>query len=465
VSVYRFITSNILTGQIQADNLPIVGQTATRQVCQVGSFTGFLPLVTASQNTNLVQTWVNALTPWKSLLWVLQDNAPIWGGVITGWPHQSITDGTLPIQAASIENMFKYRQVADTLTYTNLDIFEIFRQEMQYALSKAPNGNISGTGQYANTSGVLGTVANSGVIGSIVENSGFQSIYACFGDLVSSYGIEFTFTPSMTPNGSLYFQTQLGLPQLGRPYSSTGLQFRFPSRGSVDYAWQWIPTTPANLMVVSGTGSTDDTTTYVGIATALSDLDAGYPLLEGNSTFYGTVTSQAQVDQYAYNLLYSSAVNKSLTPLFSAGGDSVPRICDTTLGDEVMLIATSPLHPGQAPGSSNPPGGVEAVSVPNGTGGWMLVYFPSITAINLFYTILGVVGGAYPNGLTFAQITAAMIQAGGSLVVGASPDAKSALEPGLASLFRITGWTLTFPQSQSGEEIEWQLGSTSLGSV
>ena len=394
MSTYRFLTSNILTGKILADTIPIVGQTASRMVNQVGSFQGYLPLVTSGQSSNMVNTWVSAVTPWKTVLWVLQDGHPVWNGMIIGWPHQSIVDGTLPISAASMENIFKYRQVDKALTYKNMDVFEIFRNEMQFALAKTPNGQVAGTGRYANTSGIIDTVTKSGVVGSITLDAGFQAIYDCFNDLVTGYGLEYAFTPAMSDPVSFYTNVQLGLPQMGRPYSQTGLQFRIPAKGAVDYAWQWVPGSPANKMVVSGSGSGTNPKSYIGIATAPSDLNAGYPLLEANSSFFGTVANQQQINTYAKNLLYSTTINKALTPMFSIGGDAYPRVRDTQLGDEVMLIATSPLHPG-----------------------------------------------------TTGQI-------------GLTPTG-----PGMQILLRITGWTLTFPQPQQAEQIQWQLGGTKLGGI
>jgi hypothetical protein len=390
MSTYRFVTSNILTGKILSDSLPIVGQTASRNINAVGNFQGYLPLSVTGQAQGAVASWVNAVTPWKSILWILQDGFPIWAGPIIGWPHQSITDGTLPIQASTIENMFKYRQCSTALTYTNMDVFQIFLAEMKYALAKTPNGQIAGTGNYANTSGIVANVQNSGVVGTISETAGFEAIYDCFNDLVTSFGLEYTFQPTIDPTSrSLYFIVQLGLPQLGRLYSTTGLQMRMPAQGAVDYAWQWVPSSPANVMVVSGTGGGTNPTNYTATATAQSDINAGYPLLEANSSFAGTVASQAQLNQYAMNLLYSTAINKALTPMYMAGGDAYPRIRDAQLGDEVMVIATSPLHPAQGPGRL----------------------------------------------------------------------------PGVSALLRITGWTLTFPQAQQGEETQWQLGGTLLGGV
>lgn len=65
-----------------------------------------------------------------------------------------------------------------------------------------------------------------------------------------------------------------------------------------------------------------------------------------------------------------------------------------------------------------PPGGAVTVQVPDGSGGWMTVSFPSQSALNSFYSALGVTGGSYPNGLTASQINSAISAAGGTVVSG-----------------------------------------------
>jgi hypothetical protein len=399
-NVYRFITSDIITGEILADNLPMIGQSATRQINNVGSFQGYLALQTASSQllelgidtatiADMTNAWVNACTPWKTLIWILQDGQPIFNGPITAWSPDSIMDGQLPIQAASMEQMFDERVNSDTLTYTDLDIFEIFRQELQYALGKTPNGNIAGTGQYANTSGVVDNVQYSGVLGSITEQAGYQTVYDDFTDLVNAYGLEFAFSAAITDSGSLYTLAQMGLPQMGRLYQNTGLQFVFPGQGMVDYAWQWIPTSPANSVTVTGQGDQSTPVTYTATAQATSELAAGWPLLEAVSSFYGTVTSQAQINGYAEQLLYTTAVNKSLNPIFTVSPQGPVQIKDTQLGDEAYVIATSPLHPA---GPNGEPGVAELLRII----GWTLTFPSDGTGESTQFTFGGLQIGPTP---------------------------------------------------------------------
>jgi hypothetical protein len=439
-NTYQFLTTDILTGQILADNLPIIGQNATRQINAVGSFQGMLALQTAnSQMTELgldpvtisqmVQTWVNALIPYKSILWILQNGFPIFNGPVTAFTPNSIMDGQLPIQAASMEQIFQYRVNSETLTYNNVDVFEIFRQELQYAVSKKPNGIIAGTGQYANQSGIIASSVYSGIQASIQEQAGYQSIYDDWNDLVTGYGLEFALSPAITDSGSLYTKVELGLPQMGRLFANTGLTFVFPGQGMVDYAWQWVPQAPANSVTVTGQGS-DQTEipikikgitvgytafptnaknkTYTATAQATSELNAGWPLLEQVSSFWGSVTSQKQLNQYATQLLYTTAVHKSLNPIFTLSAQAPVQIKDTQLGDEVYVSATSPLHPAQV----GVPGDVLGIST------WLNI------PIN----------------------------------EAAQPGA-----PGVTALLRIISWSLTFPNGSTPEETQFTLGGLQIG--
>ena len=353
MSTYRFVTTDPLTGRVLADSLPIIGQTMNRQINSIGTFTGALPL--GAGTGAQVTAWVEALIPWKSILWVLQDGYPVWNGPVTGWPHQSVLDGTLPIQAATMEQFFAYRQISDNLDYENTDVFEIFRLLLIYALSKTPDGNIAGTGRYANTSGIVDNVAWSGVIASVQEDAwSLTKIYDAWGSLCTGYELEYALTPAMTDDGSLYTQAQMGLPEMGRAFSQTGLTFAFPSAGFLDYMWQVTPTDPANLFVVTGSGSQASPVSYVstpGAGLNLMEINAGYPLLEDSWSYPGTATSQQQIDDLAGGLAVANCVMNQITPVLKLGAGVRPLARDIILGDGCAFAATSALHPARPDGS------------------------------------------------------------------------------------------------------------------
>lgn len=341
LSGYRFVSTDTLTGQVLCDDLPLVGQSASRQINNIGQFSGSLTL---AQNVTPAQRsyWINSMLPYKSILWILQNGVPIWNGPVTGLPHDSLSGGNLPVQAATMEQFFNYRQITDDLTYTNTDVFEIFRQELQYALSKTPNGMISGSGTFQNQAGVVDTLQYSGITGSITEQASYKSIYSAWGDLVDMYLLEFALTPAMTSDGSLYTITQMGIPQMGRTYAETGFQLVIPAYHMQDYGWQWVPQNPANRLVVSGYGASEN---YISIATANTELANGYPLLEGNTSYFGTVTGQDQLNQFAIGSLYPLMITAGLTPVVYGGDGSLPFVNQVILGDEAMFAGTSDLHP------------------------------------------------------------------------------------------------------------------------
>jgi hypothetical protein len=247
-----------------------------------------------------------------------------------------------------MEEFFKHRLITDILTYTNLDIFEIFRNELLYAVGKSPNGNIAaGTGRYNNSSGFMDTVLYSGVVASITEQASLKAVYDAWNDLVTTYLMEYTLAPAITDSGLLYTQVQLGLPQLGRPYAQTHWQLIIPSYHMQDYGWQWAPTNPANKLIGTGSGTTSS---FTSTQVAQGELAAGYPLLEGSASFSGTVNSQAQLDAFTLGSLYPLTILGCLTPTVLGGDGSLPRLRDVVLGDEVMFAGTSDLHPAGAQG-------------------------------------------------------------------------------------------------------------------
>jgi len=467
-STYRFLSTNLLTGAVLADTLPIVGQSCTRQINSVGSFTGSIALPTAYQmtyggftilnqgtpvtssyfivtnsdaalitpgqlfqitsgaaaggtvytatsvgasafgytNINFapplltgqflsasdtitmlaftaqsayqVRQWMEALEPWKSVLWVLQDGVPVWNGPVAGQPNQTITDGQAQIQAASMEEMFKHRQISDNLIFDGVDVFQIFTQEMAYATGK-PYGAIAG---------LLPTTALSGTFASVTEQQTLKKIYDAWNDLVSAYSLEYALTPVLTTSGGLATQAQVGLPTMGRSYASTGLSLVFPGRDMIDYGWQRGAGsgTVANQVLVTGSSAATSTaTTWVSAlphGQATAELSEGYPLLEDSVSLPNTITAQSQVDTYADGYVAATAILAQIAPTFTLGATAYPKVRDITLGDQIAVAATSPLHPAQP-------------------------------------------------------------------VTGA---------PGVTGLFRITGWTLTFPAQGQAETTTLQLG-------
>lgn len=85
---------------------------------------------------------------------------------------------------------------------------------------------------------------------------------------------------------------------------------------------------------------------------------------------------------------------------------------------------TTTAPPPPPPPTQTQTGPPVSVAVPNGTGGWMNYTFPNQAALNTFYLNIGVRNGAYPNGLSTAQLVSALQQ------VGAYPQTAATATPG-----------------------------------
>jgi hypothetical protein len=342
LSQYNYVSSNILTGEILASNLPVQAQNFGRTISMAGTFTGSLELGAQVPTTTLL-AWLGAVEPFKSVLWCLQDGQPIWNGPVTGWPHQSITSGDLPLSASTMEAMFQYRQISNTLTFTNRDVFDIVRGLIAYAVGK-PSGQIAGL--------ILGD-AMSGIVDSVTfDGSQLQKVYDALTFMVTEYPIEYSIRPALTPGGALVMYLDLGCPAIGRSLADSGLQMTFPGYQVLDYGFPRVAQTgPANVVVASA--STDTTTLLsqspAGVVTA--ELDAGYPLLEDSVSITGlSQISQAVVNATATSQAALESVTAMATPIIKLGAQGYPKVSQMLLGDWTGFAATSPLHPAQVSG-------------------------------------------------------------------------------------------------------------------
>jgi hypothetical protein len=238
------MTSNLLTGKIMGDWLPITGQNFARQINAVGTFTGALNL---SAGTAAEQrAYLAAVENEKSVLWIFQDSAPVWCGIIWDWPHMSILDNTLPLSASTMESLFSRRLILDDLVFADADVFDIFRGLAQYALGKTPNGQVAGFTMGTNESGIIAS------IGYLASNVG--SVYDAWNDLIATYGFEYSIRPAVDPGGNVYMSLDLGFPTLGLPLASSGLAFSMPGN-LLDYRWTRTGSTSANVIVATASNS------------------------------------------------------------------------------------------------------------------------------------------------------------------------------------------------------------------
>jgi len=258
MSTYRYISTNILSGQVTGDWLPMVTQSAVRTINTVGTYTGSLSLVAGSETEQ--RNNVAAIECEKSVLWILQDQVPVWNGIIWDWPHQSILDNTMPISASTPESLFQHRLIEDDLSYTSMDVFDIFRALASYALGKSPNGGMAGFTMGSNKSGVVASVS--------YVATDLQFVYDAMTTLITTYDFEYSVRPAIGTTGNLYMSLDLGYPVLGVAVS--GLAYNFPGN-LLDYQFTRTGSTAANKVIATastaGTNSALNATPTFGSGT------------------------------------------------------------------------------------------------------------------------------------------------------------------------------------------------------
>jgi hypothetical protein len=345
VTSYRYITTDLVTGRLLADELPLHVQGFARQIGQEMPFTGYMDLTRSNAK------YLPALETRRTLLWVLEDGYPVWHGVIWDEPTQSILDGKYQIQAKTLESLFARRRIRDPLTFTNLDYCDVWRALLDYATNTALKGP---------QAALAGLSAQDTQIGSLVTTSyaagDLKDVTTAQTDLATAGDFETTFEPVLDGSGNLATLARIAL-TLGQPVQNTGLQLVFPGN-LVDYGWPRMGSQGANTVIAtaptsSASGSVWTSAVANGEGVDEADLAAGYPLLETAVQYNGAaITSQAQIDAYANGYLGITGKSPTVPPIvIDISSPSAPKIKQLGLGDQGRLAATSPRHPARADGS------------------------------------------------------------------------------------------------------------------
>lgn len=340
MSVYRYCATDVVTGALRADTIPLhVDSFASNLggVGQPGQLSGTLDLGALSNQTNMLA----ALEPRRTLLWALQDEYPVWVGILWDWPHQSAGSNQLPVTANELGSLFSRRQIRDNLEYDGVDEFDVIRNLIKYATNTSVKGANAAVAQLVHTTNLSGTNVTE-----ILAASNLTKVLDTINQLCLKYNLEYRLDPGVSSTGALTITLRVGTAAtMGRPYSATELQLAYPGNAA-DYQWPRLGSTGANsiLGVASGSGGAawvSDST--AGVDTA--DLAAGYPLLEDSVSYTGSViSSEAEINAFA--TYRQTLVAKSPTPaVFTIAGGQLPTVQQVQLGDHVMAIATSSYHP------------------------------------------------------------------------------------------------------------------------
>ncbi len=189
---YRYWTSDLRTGQILADWLPLRVSSFARTLGAAADLTGTLDLrLSQAQNAaNLA-----ALEPRRTVLWVSQDGVPVWGGIVWDWPHSSALDYTLPIRASTLESLFDHREIRADLAFIDADAFDIARALVTNATA--------GTGR--EVAGLLLPESTAGVTRTITYlGTDAKRALKTLQNLAADADVEFTIDPAVAGDGAAF---------------------------------------------------------------------------------------------------------------------------------------------------------------------------------------------------------------------------------------------------------------------
>lgn len=344
---YRYVSTDVVTGRLLADEIPLHVQSASRQLGQVGALSGYVELTGAGGR--LVAA--GALEPRRTLLWMLEDGYPVWHGVLWDQPMTTMAGSQMQVAAQGLESLMARRMIRDVLTFTGLDYADVWRGLLEYATNpavKGPGAPVAGLS--AQPTGTNVSVSTSYAPGDM------KNVGAAMADLETAGDFETTFEPVLDGSGGLATLARLA-PRLGQPYQNTGVQLTYPGN-LADYGWPRMGSQGANTVIATApantsAGGTWTSNTAGGRGVDSADLLAGYPLLEAPVQYSGAaISAQAQIDAYADGHL--SMVRRSPTipgAVVDMSAASAPLVKALGLGDQAALLVRSPRHPARADGS------------------------------------------------------------------------------------------------------------------
>ncbi len=345
---YRYLSTDVVTGRLLADELPLHVQSFARQLGQATDLTGYMDLT----GNNAIYLAAGALEPQRVMLWVLEDGWPVWVGVLWDEPVTSVLGNQLQIKASTLESLLAKRQIRDPLSFVNMDYGDVWRALLGYAtdpVAKGPGAPVAGLSAQSTSIGTSITIG--------YAPGDLKDIATAQADLEIAGGFEATFDPVLDGSGQLAILARIA-PQLGQPYQQIGgVQLTFPGN-LADYGWPRMGSQGSNSVVATAPANLSAAGTWISSAANGHGVDAariaaGYPLLETAVQYSGAaITSQAQIDGYADGYLGLVAGSPTIPQVtVDMSSPSAPRIKQLGLGDQAALLATSLLHPARADGS------------------------------------------------------------------------------------------------------------------
>lgn len=338
MSQYRYFSTDVISGALKADTIPlhVSDFSATISGTQPGTLSGYLDL--GALGGVAQSAYISALEPRRTMLWVAQDNDPIWAGILWDTPHTSAVSNQLPIKAEEVRGLFSHREIRTNLFYNTVDQFAIVQALFNYALGKA-NGSVANL--------IIGSSASGTNASATLSATSLTKVLDAVDQFCTQQNIEYVFAPGWSADGTTpQITLTLGAPRVGRLVTATSLQIVYPSQYVTDYGYPRVGSASVNSLLVTASAS-GQIPWQSGSAHGqnLVDVAQGYPLLEGSASYTAVaIGSQAQIDAVADGKLLALSGCTTI-PTVTIGGGGTPTAAQIQLGDQLQFAATSPYHP------------------------------------------------------------------------------------------------------------------------
>lgn len=366
MSRYTYTATDLISGKVLADDLPLDVQSFGMQLNGSGSLSGKLRL---NEIYSINAPAVAALECRRAVIWALQDGYPVWAGVVWDWPDTTRADGVLQINAQSLDSVWSHRLITDTLQYSQVDLFQVFIDLLVYGTSKMSPYISTVSPAATRAAGYLALVASNGPVARLVLPSGAAAIAgvpwtashvysdltqvsSAWSDMCASGQLEYVFQPGLDSSGRLAVFLRLAYLKLGRTVDASGYALTYPGN-ALDYGYTRTGSQSSNIVWATAppNGAQLQWQSAYPHGVDVADLGAGYPLMESTVSWQGSwVTTQAQINAFADGQV-QLRTQAMTNPVVKIGGSGYPRLRDVVLGDSTTLVATSDLHPPRADGS------------------------------------------------------------------------------------------------------------------
>lgn len=331
---YRYFTTDLLTGTLLAESLPLDVSKFTDKIQGApGELDATLTLGLATGNRNQLSdnALMNATQAGRTALWVERDGQLEWGGVIWNTDWSSASPNLLAIKAQTYESLLDHLENRTTLAYVAQDQFFIMRDLLATAQGLGNTG--------------FGIKVNEGETCGVLRDRTYNGWeQKKFGDLMRELsnvqnGFEWTLRVGYDEQGAPEVRLITSYPRLG---AQTPDVFSYEYPGNIaDYQWPETFASAANDIQELGSG--DGAVVLSSVATDDQALTDGYPRLMASESFRD-VSVQATLDDKAAAAIQAKS-GSTILPKLTVNPDTWPVFGSVRSGDDIRVRLTSTRHP------------------------------------------------------------------------------------------------------------------------